>query len=196
MWNAQSAAGMAKASVYGEVIMYSNAALYGLLEGYPITAYGENLALTIQSLLIVVLLWKFSSANASVWLEATIVSACILSYWLVCMYVLPAEYYSWLMGINTPILIYARGSQVLQNFRDRHTGTQALVTLMMNLAGGLIRIGTTIAEVGWDIPTLSGFGTGVVLGIILLVQYFAYQANTQKVLAEAQEMKKKKKKQA
>mmetsp|Transcript_3517 Transcript_3517/g.5994 ORF Transcript_3517/g.5994 Transcript_3517/m.5994 type:complete len:265 (-) Transcript_3517:1992-2786(-) len=179
IWNAQSAAGLAKASIYGDVIMYSNTALYGILQGFPVTAYGENLALLGQSLVIVVLAWKFSKTPFT---ESLLAIVCIAAYWLGSMYVLPSEYQYLLMASITPVLLYSRGSQVWENWVDKHTGTQAIATLVMNTAGGIIRIGTTIAEVGWDIPVLTGFGTGVFLSILLLIQYFAYQSNTQRVL--------------
>jgi hypothetical protein len=61
----------------------------------------------------------------------------------------------------------------------------------MNLVGGVIRIGTTIQEVGWDLAVLGTYGLSLVLNCICFGQYFYYQTNTKLFLADLQQQKKK-----
>ena len=55
--NSKSVVGLSKTGVYGDVLMCSNTAIYSFLRGFPITAYGENVALVLQSLVIVLMMW-------------------------------------------------------------------------------------------------------------------------------------------
>ena len=57
-----------------------------------------------------------------------------------------------------------------------------LVTNGLNLVGGLIRIITTIKEVGWDRTVLTGFGLAALLNLILVVQQLYYKKNTSKFI--------------
>jgi hypothetical protein len=54
----------------------------------------------------------------------------------------------------------------------------------MSLAGSLIRVLTTIKEVGIDFAVLTGYGLGVLLNLILFLQFFAYRSNTKAFLKE------------
>jgi mannose-P-dolichol utilization defect protein 1 len=62
--NSQSAAGISRGSLYGEVVVYANATVYGFLEGNPFTTYGENGALLLQNgVLILMAWWQFSTTK-------------------------------------------------------------------------------------------------------------------------------------
>lgn len=189
---AQATAGLSRASVYGETIIYANAAVYGLLNSHPFSAYGENIALLLQAILIVVLTWHYDSKYISAF-ERGVVLAMAALYWAVVVFFLPQQYYFVLMTSIMPLLLYARGSQIIETFRCQHTGAQSIITTTMNLGGGLIRILTTIQEVGWDFAVLVTFGLSLVLNIICFGQYFYYQKNTQTFLADLQTASKKKK---
>ena len=52
----------------------------------------------------------------------------------------------------------------------------------LSLFGGLIRILTTIKEVGWDMNVLGTYILSSSLNLTMFVQYFVYQSNTQKFL--------------
>jgi mannose-P-dolichol utilization defect 1 len=166
--------------------VYTNCALYGILEGHPLTAFGENIALLLQSLVIVYLVWTLSTKSATpVSLqEKSLVVTCLIGYITVNNMFLPEMYRYLLMSSNLPILLYSRGSQILETYRIQHTGAQSIVTLTMNFVGGLIRILTTIQEVGWDIAVLAGYGLSLLLTSTLFIQYFYYQANTAKFIAD------------
>ena len=43
LWNSQSAAGLSKQSLYGEVVLVANSAAYGMLQGHAFTAYGDKI---------------------------------------------------------------------------------------------------------------------------------------------------------
>jgi mannose-P-dolichol utilization defect protein 1 len=89
-----------------------------------------------------------------------------------------------------PMAFLSRGSQVLEAFRLKHMGSNALLTHCMNFVGSSIRIMTTIKEVGWDLAMLSGYFLSVAINGIIIIQFFLYQENTAAFLQEQQKKKK------
>jgi hypothetical protein len=73
----------------------------------------------------------------------------------------------------------------------KHTGTQSLITTVMNLAGSAIRILTTIKEVGLDMALLGGYAISVLLNLVLVIQFILYKENTKKYIQSLEERKKK-----
>jgi mannose-P-dolichol utilization defect protein 1 len=189
--NSQSAAGISRGSLYGEVVVYANAAVYGFLEGHPFTAYGENGALLLQNVLIILMAWQFSTTKVT-FQEQILVAVASVLYFILTLVILPENSRYLLQASIWPVLLYARGSQVVDTFRLKHTGNLSIVTTGLNLGGGLARIGTTLKETG-DLTVLAGFVLSVGLNFIMFCQYWIYLKNTLKVSKELQEKKLKKK---
>lgn len=104
--------------------------------------------------------------------------------------VLTSDTYYILMLYNPVVLIYSRGSQIIANYKQKQTGAQSLATTGMNLTGSLVRIATTIKEVGWDFHILRAYGISVTLNIMLLAQILMYRENTARFLKVLKEKKK------
>jgi mannose-P-dolichol utilization defect 1 len=189
---AKSTQGLSSTAVYGETLVYANGAFYGMLSGHPITAYGENAALFLQSVVIIFMMWQFAAPPASM-LERGLVGLLGALYVLVTTAILPKEFHYLLMTSIMPVLLYSRGSQILETFRCQHTGAQSIVTNTMSLVGGLIRILTTIKEVGWDMAVLGTILLSCILNLTLFVQYFYYRKNTETFLADLRVKAQKKK---
>jgi mannose-P-dolichol utilization defect 1 len=171
----KSTIGLSRAAIYGEIVVYLNCALYGMLESYPMSAYGENVMLTIQSIGILLLIYRHTATSAS---EQVFAAAVSVAYVTAIITLIPPKYYYVLMASVWPVQVFSRGSQILQTFRLKHTGTQSAVTNGMNLAGSCIRILTTIKEVGWDWAVLMGYVLSVGLNGALLLQFVMYRDNT------------------
>lgn len=73
---------------------------------------------------------------------------------------------------------------------DKHTGTQSILTHLMNLVGSMIRILTTLKEIGMDLALLSGYALSVLLNAVLITQCIVYRKNTLKVLSAETRKKK------
>mmetsp|Transcript_9031 Transcript_9031/g.13149 ORF Transcript_9031/g.13149 Transcript_9031/m.13149 type:complete len:266 (+) Transcript_9031:143-940(+) len=188
----QSVAGLSKAALYSEVIVYSNAFFYGLrTEGLPFTSYGENGALLLQTVLLVACCWKFSqNVNPSEWILALVVYS-VYSY--ICMELVPQESISYLMQSLVPINLYAKGVQIVKIFQEGHTGNQSVVTLTMNIVGTTIRVGTTLGESVIDTNLLLSHASSAALNGTLLGQYFYYQTATAEFWKRQEQDDKKKK---
>jgi hypothetical protein len=94
------------------------------------------------------------------------------------------------MLYNPIVLVFSRGNQIIANYKQKQTGAQSLATTGLNLVGTLVRIGTTIKEVGWDLHILRAYGVSVTLNSMLFMQLILYKENTEIYL---QSLKKKKK---
>ena len=183
---ARSVEGLSRFSFYGDALVYANGSFYGLLEGHPFTAFGENVALLIQTLLIVALVWRYSKVSA---MEKGLVALFATCYVLGVNYVLPSHLHSLLMASITPVYLYARGLQIWETFRAQHTGAQSIVSIAMSLVGSIIRILTTLKEVGMDWAVLGNYSLGVVLNGTCFAQYYYYRRNTERFLQEQQSKK-------
>ncbi len=179
--NNNSVAGMSISSVYSETIMYSNSAFYSLLRGNPFTAYGETLILTFQSMMVSVLCWVHAVPRISI-VQRLIATIAFGGYLFVVFCILKPEYYYLLLSLNLPVLIFSRGSQIYTFYTCKHTGTQSLITTSMNATGSFIRVMTTIGEIGFDIPMLSGYLISLALNFILIAQFMMYKQKTKEYL--------------
>lgn len=188
IWTSKSTQGLSGGALYGELLTVANASFYGLLMSYPITAYGEAIALGVQAFIIIMLNWVFADPPVSMTEKVTAVGAAV-AYLVGVLYLLPPEHYSLLMGMMWPLQVYAKGAQIYESFRVRHTGATAIATICMNVAGSAIRILTTIGEVGFDLAMLTGSTLAVVLNSIMLFQYFLYRQNTEKFLQDLDKKK-------
>jgi mannose-P-dolichol utilization defect 1 len=173
--NTRTTVGLSRAAVYGEIVVYLNCAIYGMLESYPMSAYGENIMLSIQSIAILLLIYRHTATPAS---EQVLAAAASVAYVTAIVTLIPPEYYYVLMASVWPVQVFSRGSQIIQTFRLKHTGAQSAVTNGMNLAGSCIRILTTIKEVGWDWAVLMGYVLSIGLNGALLLQFVLYRENT------------------
>ena len=200
----KSVAGLPKSSIYGETIIAVNATLYGYLEGFPFTAYGENAAIALQCAMVMLLMWQYSEASSSkakpvhdldtatgqfiaarmvtTQREKIIVSCLAILYVFSIIHYLPPSLHYLLMSSVMPVMVYARGCQIREAFRIKHTGAQSIATTAISLGGNLGRILTTIKEVGFDRAALSWYLVSALLNSIMFAQYGLYWKNTHKFL--------------
>ena len=54
-----SVSGLSLTSIYGEIILYSNASLYNILRGNPFSAYGETFTVLLQTMIVAALFWRY-----------------------------------------------------------------------------------------------------------------------------------------
>jgi len=187
----ESVAGISSSAVYSELIMYSNAAFYSALRGNPFTAYGETALITIQTVGVILLMWKFKKDPEISTRERILATVAFMVY-VALVTSLDKDMLYLLPGVNLPCTLFSRGSQIYTYYTSQHTGTQSIITVIMNFTGSAIRVVTTIKEVGMDIPMLSGYAMSLTLNTIQISQFLMYKQNTIRYLKELKSDKKKK----
>lgn len=133
--------------------------------------------LLVQTMAMVALTWHYSKDASNTSLQASLVTV-YTGYCLAIVYLLPPSHHYLLYATNDIIVIYSGSLQVAETRRVQHTGAQSVITTCMNLAGELIRIGTTLAETGGDIHMLVSYGLCVALSGTMLCQHLLYWDNT------------------
>ena len=195
LWQSKSTAGLSKQGLYAEVVLVANTAAYGMLEGHPFTSYGEVVALLIQSILIVALLWQYSNNDPVPisHVERSVVGLISVVYVLVLSLVWPSEWNFVLLASSWPVMLYSRISQMWESYCAKHTGAQSGITIGLNTIGTAIRLFTTWKEVGLELALLMNFGLAFFTNVAMLSQYFFYRSNTDKFLQDLKEEQSKKK---
>ncbi|KAL3762547.1 hypothetical protein ACHAWU_002419 [Discostella pseudostelligera] len=190
IWNilqSKSVAGLSVVASYGEVILYSNAAFYNILRGNPFTAYGETFSVLLQTMVVISLIWAYEPKIGKADIVAAVAAYC--TYLFGVFRVLTPNTHYILMVYNPIVLVSTRGAQIRANFVNKQTGAQSIATTSMNLAGSLVRIATTIREIGFDFHILRSYGASVTLNAILFVQILIYKANTKQFLDDLKKKK-------
>lgn len=188
MMNSKSAAGISRNSLYGEALVYACGVLYGFLFQYPFSSYGENASLLVQNFILIGMAWDLSSTPIKLQEKALAIGG-FGSFSIYVLYFLPGDFRYLLMSATWPVMLYARGSQILETHRVKHTGNLSIVTTSMSLVGATIRIGTTMQETG-DLVILAGYLLSFGLSLIMFIQYFLYMKQTKKLFEEAKAKKK------
>lgn len=204
MQNSKSADGISRNSLYGEALVYASCVFYGRLHEYPFSSCqstfshlstvafyilisrnfyllteidGENASLLIQNFVLIAMAWNLSATPVSP-LEKVTSTGGFVAFSIFIMYFLPENLRYLLMSGTWPVMIYARGSQILGTFQVKQTGNLSILTTSMNLVGSLIRVGTTVQETG-DVVVLAGYILSFLLSLAMFFQYFLYLTNTQ-----------------
>lgn len=144
---------------------------------------GENASLLIQNFILIAMAWDLSVTPVTMQ-EKVVSSGGFVAFSIFVMYLLPDNLRSLLMSGTWPVMIYARGSQILETFQVKHTGNLSIVTTSMNLVGALIRVGTTVQETG-DVVILAGYVLSFLLSFAMFVQYFLYLKNTKEFASKS-----------
>jgi hypothetical protein len=71
------------------------------------------------------------------------------------------------------IFWYARVPQIVANFQAKSTGALSAASTFLQVAGGAVRVFTTIQE-GGGVSMLAGYIVGLALNTIMLLQILAY----------------------
>ena len=192
MLTTSSSFGINRSSLFGELIMYSNGAIYSFLLGHPFTAYGENVTLLIQTIILVSMAWNYSPTP--VYKEEYMkFSIGVIMYLVIVFSILyPNNLLHYLISSIWPISMYSRGMQIYETFQLKHTGSLSIATTTLNVIGNFIRILTTIKETN-DYILVSSYCLGLLLNVIMFTQYWYYYQNTIQITKEIISDKKKKK---
>lgn len=150
-----------------------------MLKQYPISTWGENFVILVQNSILVTLLWKYSKPPTSmITCFVYIVLFGLSSIGMMCLR--PSD--QWILASAAiPLSCASRIPQIFANFRQGHTGQLALITLLLNLAGALARLFTTIQETG-DTIQLAGIMISALTNAVLVLQVFVYWSATNAAL--------------
>mmetsp|Transcript_8394 Transcript_8394/g.14237 ORF Transcript_8394/g.14237 Transcript_8394/m.14237 type:complete len:245 (-) Transcript_8394:259-993(-) len=182
--------GLSPMAFYTELPLSGTNVCYNILQGNPFSTYGEQVFISIQNAILILLLWSYMPVKPSV----VFMLGMILFF--VAVFVgalsLPAEYQQILPLLSIPLMLFARLSQIVNNFKLKTTGQLSLITTLLNFIGGVARVFTTIQQVGYDYSLLSGFAASILTSGILLLQMVIYRKSKSVASKSDKESKKNK----
>lgn len=180
---ARSVEGLAVMSTVLELVGYLFTLSYNYRNGFPFTSYGEFMFITAQSLTILMLFYVYGRQSA---LQKQAILAYVVAY-VTAGYVLltnaydlaPLSFVSLLQASTIPVYIASRVPQIWSNFKAKSAGQLALLTWVLNLAGGVARVFTTIQESN-DPLMLVTVLLGVTLNGTIVAQILYYGSKSAK----------------
>lgn len=167
----RSVKGLNPTSFELEVLGYTIALAYCVFLRLPFSSYGELSFLLVQALIIVGLIYNLTpTLGIGSWVKAALY--CALAPTILAGG-LNASLLEALYASQQAIFFFSRVLQIIKNYQSKQTGQLSLLTSLMNFAGSLARLFTSIQA---SAPTAMVVGTG--LGImthgILVSQIWLY----------------------
>jgi mannose-P-dolichol utilization defect protein 1 len=141
---------------------------------------GENVIILIQNIVLVLLLWKYSSPTVST--ATRLGLSAFLAAFLGAMSKLPREYLQFLPIASSAMGLVGRVPQVMANFKQGHTGQLSFTTQFLQFVGILARVFTTMQDTG-DRYLLGGYVASVAVTGLLLAQIILFRKATKAALA-------------
>ena len=164
----RSVAGISRWSRYSEVPINTSSCIYHFLIGAPLSTWGENIIVLTQNLVIVCTCWIWDKHRVA---KREMVSAvAALALLSAVQLSLPPSLVPLLIWLNIPFILGSTVPQIVQNFQQGHTGQLAIATCFMKMGGCVVRLFTTITQIGFDPGLLIGYGAGASMNLTLMLQ--------------------------
>ncbi|MBA0837027.1 hypothetical protein Goarm_009212 [Gossypium armourianum] len=142
--NHKSVRGLSLIAFELEVVGYTIALAYCLHNGLPFSAYGELVFLLIQALILVAVIYYYSKpVGITTWIRALLY--CAVAPTILAGRIDPILFEA-LYASQHAIFFFARVPQIWKNFSNKSTGELSFLTCLMNVAGSLVRVFTSLQE--------------------------------------------------
>lgn len=142
--NHKSVRGLSLIAFELEVVGYTIALAYCLHNGLPFSAYGELVFLLIQALILVAVIYYYSKpVGITTWIRALLY--CAVAPTILAGQIDPILFEA-LYASQHAIFFFARVPQIWKNFSNKSTGELSFLTCLMNVAGSLVRVFTSLQE--------------------------------------------------
>jgi mannose-P-dolichol utilization defect protein 1 len=160
-----------------EVIGYTIALAYCLHKGLPFSAYGELAFLLIQAIILVAIIYYFSQPMGTKrWIKPLLY--CAIAPTVLAGQIDPLIFEA-LYASQHAVFFCARVPQIWTNYKNKSTGELSLLTSLMNWAGSLVRVFTSIQEKA-PISVVMGSVIGILTNGTILSQIMVYQKSAAK----------------
>lgn len=166
----RSAVGLSTSTLLIETFAYIYNLSAHIRLSYPLSTYGDFIALLLQNCVLISLVFRYS-ARPQRGMAAVSFAAALLA--VMCSPLFPVAALRALTLANVPVAIAARVPQIVKNFRAKSTGALSAVTCCGLFLGASARVFTTLQEV--DNPNiLIGYLTSATLNGIVAFQVLFY----------------------
>ncbi|KAL8030013.1 hypothetical protein ABFX02_14G260100 [Erythranthe guttata] len=155
-----------------EVVGYTIALAYCLHKGLPFSAYGELAFLLIQGIILVAIIYYYSQPlGTKTWIRALLY--CAIAPTIMAGQIDPFLFEA-LYASQHAIFFCARIPQIWANFKNKSTGELSFLTSLMNFAGSMVRVFTSMQEKA-PMSVVMGSVIGIMTNGTILSQIIMYQ---------------------
>ena len=204
--SSRSVDGLSPVAFYLDTLTSISNMVYHFLLGYKLENYAESVFTTVQNLILVTLLWAYEGKGSTprtslvsklfVSLTGAFVVALFMSIpksvndveflreWLstdIKVMLSRVDLRNILPFLTVLMLVVSRGTQILQNFFTKSTGSLSLITNSLLFLGASARIFTTLSGIGSDGALITTNGIAALLSGIVVVQILTLGQGAQKV---------------
>jgi len=177
--SSKSGEGISMSSVTLELIAITASLAYNYAQGYPFSAWGESMFLSVQTILIAFFVLAFSGHTVAAALYTGMFGA-VTAFLLAPS--TPRDVLWLLQASVIPITVTSRMIQAVQNLRNGSTGQLSAITIFLLFLGAVARVFTSIQETGDEIIILT-YVVSACCNAILAFQILWYW-NADKVKSE------------
>lgn len=163
---------VSRISTYLGLVGYLLQTVYHLYNGSPFSAYGETVIVGVQSLAMMLLLWRFDFPGA-VHVGAVVAALAAVTQGSIMVGADPSQRVH-LQSAVTLLFIVARATQIVDCLRMGGTGDLAFLTLFMQFAGAAARVFTSSVELKGKPEVFWSFAISAALNGVLVLQYVVY----------------------
>ena len=163
------------ASIQFDILAYSIGASYGYMHHLSIFVYGESIVLLAQTITLFFLVAWYTELLSSTKIQLVIGlyimwGSCVVMQWL------PENILSLQLLLNIPIIASGKSSQILKLYRTKKSGQVSFYMYAIAAYGAVIRIITTIVEVG-NFTILFIYLLTTVLNLVIMMLIMRYKEN-------------------
>ncbi|KAL7127497.1 hypothetical protein ABFS83_14G256800 [Erythranthe nasuta] len=167
-----SVRGLSVLSFELEVVGYTIALAYCLHKGLPFSAYGELAFLLIQGIILVAIIYYYTQPlGTKTWIRALLY--CAIAPTIMAGQIDPFLFEA-LYASQHAIFFCARIPQIWANFKNKSTGELSFLTSLMNFAGSMVRVFTSMQEKA-PMSVVMGSVIGIMTNGTILSQIIMYQ---------------------
>jgi len=181
------AAGLSFLGVLLELLAVTANGAYSFSQGFPFSAYGESVFMSLQTSLIAILILWYGGNTLTTLFFSCIYGSVVFA--ITQPGLIPEEVLWYGQAANIPMIVVGKMIQAVTNFRNGHTGQLSAITVFMLTAGSLARIFTSIQDTGDQVMILT-FIVSSAVNVIIALQVIYYWNTTNKVLQEEANKKK------
>ncbi|GET87139.1 hypothetical protein, conserved [Leishmania tarentolae] len=166
--------GISLLSLLIELFSYIITTSWGIVQGLPFRDYGENIFITLQLTVLLLLVAKLQ--NSTYGASLALVTALLVLYALASGRV-PRNIHECVLSGQVFLNLLSRVPQIYANYRTRCPGQLSFLTFFLAFGGGVARTLTTSLNVSWDkgkAVLLVQFGVAATLNAVILAQILYY----------------------
>ena len=179
----RDAAGLSFLGVLLELLAVTANGAYSISQGFPFSAYGESVFLSLQTSLIAILILWYGGNTVSTVVFSAIYGAVVFA--ITQPGLVPEDVLWYGQAANIPMVVIGKLIQVATNYKNQHTGQLSAVTSFLLTAGSVVRIFTSIQDTG-DWVLIMTYIASSAVNIIISLQVWAYWDRTKEVLHRQQ----------